>query len=349
MTNRNTASKAGYILKNIFWALLFMFFYSAVLFYPLPGCSSEDSKLALWILVLVLCATGVIVTFKRRRNDTSTLANTILPFELYALVTYYRFFPKAVLGVSVLSVILALLFFVGVLMQKKSRFTGHAVRLSKRIWHGILGSRVIVTVCLLLFIVPVSVCTIFEIPLYTSNVGAAVSQKEDSEWTISNKIDTLKLLEENNWAKLDTQERLDVLNTVVNIEVRYLGINDPITLECGKLEGTVAALYSDDDKRIVIDITYLSERRAHDSLHAICHECYHAYQRQQVELYSILPEEYRDMLMFDIVKEYEKEFADYTKASEDATAYLNQKCEVYAEEYAFSSVDDYYKRIAQYS
>lgn len=326
-----------------------MFFYSVVLFYPLPGCSSEDSKLALWIFVLVLCVTGVIVTFKRRRNEAATLANTVLPFELYALVTYYRFLPKAVLGVSALSVLLAFVYFVCVLRQKKSRFTGHAVRLSKRIWHGVLGSRIIVTVCLLLFVVPLFICTIFEIPLYTSNVGAAASPREDGEWTIKNKIDTVKLLKEDSWAKLSTQERLDVLNTIVNIEVRYLGINHSITLECGRLESGIAAYYSNYDEHIVIDITYLSERRAHDSLHAICHECYHAYQHQQVELYSVLPEEYRDMLMFDIVKEYEKEFADYTKASEDVTAYLSQKCESYAEEYAFAAVDDYYERIEQFS
>lgn len=52
----------------------------------------------------------------------------------------------------------------------------------------------------------------------------ATSSKELEEQTIENNIDSILLLQENLWEKLSAQERLDVLQTVVNTERRYLGI-----------------------------------------------------------------------------------------------------------------------------
>ena len=68
-----------------------MWVYNVQLFYPLPGHSHEESKLALWIVAVTLDVIGVIATFNCRRNDVSTLSNTVLPFELYTLITFYLF------------------------------------------------------------------------------------------------------------------------------------------------------------------------------------------------------------------------------------------------------------------
>lgn len=326
-----------------------MWVYNVQLFYPLPGHSYEKSKLALWGVAVTLDVIGVITTFKRRRNDVSTLSNTILPFELYALITFYRFFPVAVLSISLISAVLASVYFVRVLTQRESSSTGRTVCLSKRIWHGTLGCRTIITVCLLFFIVPLYISSIFGVHLYTSDVEPATSPAEDTEWTVKNKIDTVKLLEEDSWAELNTQERLDVLGTIVNIEVRYLGINHPITLECGMLEGGTAAHYENDSNCIVVDLPFLVDSGASEALHAICHESYHAYQYQQVALLSIVPAEYRSMLMFDNVEEYEKEFLDYEDGTHDLVEYALQKCEIDANQYASYSVDEYYKLIGKYS
>lgn len=349
MINRNTASKAWYIFENIYWLLLFMWVYNVQLFYPLPGHSYEESKLALWIVAVTLDVIGVIATFNCRRNDVSTLSNTVLPFELYTLITFYHFFPVAVLSLSLIPAILAAVYFVRVLTQRESSHTGRKVCLSKRIWHGILGCRTIITVCLLFFIIPLYICSIFSIYLYTSDVEPAASPAEDTEWSVKNKIDTVKLLEEDSWAELNTQERLDVLGTIVNIEVRYLGINHPIQLKSGVLKGDVAAHYENDSNCIVVDLPFLVDSGASEALHAICHECYHAYQYQQVALLSIVPAEYRNMLMFDNVEEYEKEFLDYEDGTHDLVEYALQKCEIDANQYASSAVDEYYKLIGKYS
>ena len=176
-----------------------------------------------------------------------------------------------------------------------------------------------------------------------------MSQPENSEWSVKNKIDTVKLLEEERWDELSAQERLDTLGTIVNIEVRYLGINRPIQLKSGVLKSDVAAQYENDSSCIVIDLPILAESDASEALHNVCHICYHAYQYQQVTLLSFVPAEYRNMLMFDNVEEYEKEFLDYEDGTDDIVEYALQKCEIDANKYASSAVNDYYELIEYYS
>ena len=151
INNRNTTSKVWYLFENLYWMLLCVWIYNVLLFIPLPGLSDEKSKLALWVTAAGLDVTGVAVTYRRRRNDTSTLANTLLYLELYALVTYYSSLPTAVLLISAVAAALAAVYFVAVLLQKESHYTGKTVSVFKRICHGILGSRTIITVCLLIF------------------------------------------------------------------------------------------------------------------------------------------------------------------------------------------------------
>lgn len=349
MINRNTDSKAVYLLSNAFWMLFFMFNYRALLFLPLNGLTEETSKLILWVVGTAFATIGIALTFKQRRNDTSTLANTLMPFELYAIVTYYRFFPTAVICFSVVSVVLAIVYFCAVLMQRESKSTGNTVRLPKSLRQGLLGGRTIVAVCLMFFVAFLAISSISGHDLYKSDVEPVVSTPENTEWTVNNKIDTVKLLKEDSWSQLDVQEKLDVLGTIVNIEVRYLGINHPITLKSGILEESSLSHYEPKNNCIVISLTHLADSKANEALNSICHECYHAYQHSQVEVYSIIPEEYKNMIMFNDVGDYEKEFNDYEDGSDDITKYFLQKSETNARKYASASVDSYYQLIEQYT
>ena len=52
----------------------------------------------------------------------------------------------------------------------------------------------------------------------------ATTYKESDEQTIENNIDVVLQLQEDVWDDLSAQERLDILQTIANIERRYLGI-----------------------------------------------------------------------------------------------------------------------------
>ena len=345
MINRNTESKPVYLLMTLWWVLLAMLNYRVFLFCPLPNCSAELSKQILWAAAAVLTSIGVIITYRRRRNGTSTAVNVLLPFEIYALITYYRFFPTAVICFVVGSTVLALVYMFFVLRQRDSKKTGERISLKKRVWHGILGGRTIIAVCLLFFLLPFFVGALTGHQLYRSNVETVNSSKDAGEWTVKNKIDTIKLLTEDNWAQLDTQERLDVLGTVVNIEVRYLGLDHGIQLKSGILGESIISHYNRYNNSIVIDLEHLNSSTAHDALISVCHECYHSYQHEQVELYSTIPDKYKNLLMFSAVKEYADEFENYEDSIENLGEYYVQFCEVNARQYAEISVKEYYSLI----
>ena len=70
----------------------------------------KQSKIILWISALVLVAFGYIITMKKRRNNLSLFTNILLPYELYAVVTYRTYLPRLVWSSVLFASILSLAF-----------------------------------------------------------------------------------------------------------------------------------------------------------------------------------------------------------------------------------------------
>ena len=76
-----------FIADHLVWLVTAMIWYRNVFFFGIPGMTVSQSKIILWISVLVLVALGCIITIKRRRNALSVFVNIFLPYEMYAAVT----------------------------------------------------------------------------------------------------------------------------------------------------------------------------------------------------------------------------------------------------------------------
>jgi len=185
--------------------------------------------------------------------------------------------------------------------------------------------------------------------IISTTIPSVDAASKASEWTIKNNIDTVCLLREEEWSKLDAQEKLDVLGVVLNIEIRYLGLNHELYLKSAILEMNTAAHYNHTNHEIVINIDHLQHAPAEDILDSLCHECYHSYQYQMIELYNETPEKYRDMKVFQYVDDYIEEFSDYTDGSENDEDYYYQTVEVAARKYASEAVYEYYELIEEYA
>ena len=344
MINRNEFSKSDYVIVNLSFGLVFTLAYIKWMFLPVPGFSNYDSKLMLCIAESAFAVAGVVFTFKRRRSMTSLLANTLFALDLYALITYYRFFPTAVICLSAIVLISSAVYFCAVLMHRQSISTGNTLSLFKRIWHGLLGSRAIITAVISYFLLIMTILSISGTRLYAPDIEPVSTPTVDSEWSVTNKYDTVKLLNENSWDTLDAKERLDVLQTVVNIEVRYLGIGHPISLKATVLEDDSNILCKYDDHRIIIDLAFLTDNEAHKVLNSICRECYIAYMRRQVEVYTLIPEEYRNMRMFGNAKLWEGLFIEYDSGDYNYADYIFAYNN-HADQYAASAVEEYYSLI----
>lgn len=347
--NRNRKSKAAFLISSVFWFLLVMFGYRQILFCELPGLSEAISNRILWIGASLLTAVGTLAAFTRRRNGISIAANVLLPIGIYSCISYCRFLPKSVTCILLIAAVLSLANIFLVLRYSDSK-SAKQISLKDRIVHGLSGSIIIVAFSLTVFLVGLYINFVTSHQLFTSDIEPITSLDDAaSEWTIKNKIDTVKLLQEDEWEKLDVQERLDVLATVVNIEVEYLGLNHGINLESGVLNDGILAHFNYDTKCIVIDLDHINSESAKVVLESITHECYHSYQHQQVDLYLSIPEEHKNLLMFDDVKDYCGEFEHNFDPDEDFAEYYLSTSEINARSYSEWEADRYYSLIEHYT
>ncbi len=110
MRNTNTIRPQKYIGDHLLWLITAMLWYRGVLFTAIPGMTVKQSKIILWISALVLVAFGYIITMKKRRNNLSLFTNILLPYELYAVVTYRTYLPRLVWSSVLFASILSLAF-----------------------------------------------------------------------------------------------------------------------------------------------------------------------------------------------------------------------------------------------
>ena len=248
-----------------------------------------------------------------------------------------------------LGIVVSLAFIVLGLLSTTRADRQDAEQWKRQVNHSLLGARTIAAICMLVMIVPIGIRMILGLGLMHTNTPSVTTASEAAEWTVKNNIDTVRLLQEEEWMTLSAQQKLDVLGVVLNIEIRYLGLDHELYLKSSVLDKNTVAHYNDRDHSIMIDIDHLQTAAAVDVLDSLCHECYHSYQHQMITLYEIVPERYRNMMLFHPVDSYIEEFTDYIDGSEDIWGYYFQTSEIHARRYAEASVEEYYDLIEEYS
>ena len=111
------------------------------------------------------------------------------------------------------------------------------------------------------------------------------------------------------------------------------------------------ASYDEQSNVITINLDFLINNSADESIDSICHEVYHAYSHNIIYALESVPEQYKNLQLFSDAKIYQNEFNCYVSDIHKYKEYYNQKCEIdarnYAEksvEYISSYIDDYSKK-----
>ena len=141
---------------------------------------------------------------------------------------------------------------------------------------------------------------------------------------------------------------LNVLQTVANVEQRYLGLSNELNVGAANLREGLISYYYDQTHEIVIDIDSLMNDSSWQLLDSLTHEAFHSYEHRIVDAFNAADESIRKLRLFRNVDSYASEFDDYTSGQEDFYHYYNQSCESDAREYAESAVSEYKKRIDKY-
>ena len=347
MRPRNTLSKVEFILDHIFWGLIAWIWYKTILFRCLDQHSLKESKWILVGFVSVYSVLGLLLEWKRQRNQTSILMNLLAGYGIYAVLTYIPIRWTLILVTLITAVILATSYFLYVLLYRirRKRITGKV--LIRRIRRACLGSRNIICSGFALIMVLIGLKTGFETSVVNPSAALALPV-EIEEQTIANNLDTLVLLEEDAWERLSVGDRLNVLQVMANIERRYLGLPHELNVGTLSLREGVAGCYSDEKHEILVNIDCLLNDSPDFLVKVIAHEAYHAAQFRMVDAYDAASDEAKSLILFYDASVYKEEFASYVDASGDYCEYYYQKCETDARKYAEEAVIEYYARIEEY-
>lgn len=350
---RNTMGRIEYIWDNIYWHSLVVLFYYTALFRPILDLNNGQSALVLFGSALASCVISILLTYKQHRNYSTILCNSALCCGVYFLITYWGIARKTLIVAGIFTGIVIAGYCVLVWNSYQHREGPASCRSSAQQWivSCLHRCRKIVALILALLIIGMMLLPVFGISV-TDKADTAEETRpvawEDGE-TISKNMETVLLLQEEEWDKLDTDARLAVMQTIADIEANYLGIPQvKVCAETIEDEGVVGT-YVDCDRTITLDLEYLSDSEASEALEVLCHECRHAYQYSLVELYDATHGKNRHLLVLRQAADYKEEFAYYIDGDDDFESYNTQSCEVDSDEYAREAVYDYYWRIYMYT
>lgn len=346
MKDKSTMGLGEYLFDCLFYMVISAVWYQNILFRCLPGRTYTESKIILCVMISLSILTCAFALNRYIRTGWRVATAIGIPFGLYTVFTYSRTVGVWMPIVLALAGTLTVAFSIYILTRKiRSR------RKSKVIIHRIHRSCVvcqsILTVALLVIMGSIGIHGIFGVNILNLSVSATVSEQNSSQ-TINNNIDTILLLQEDEWKKLSTQKKLDTLQTVANIEAHYLGIPNELNVGTANLKGGTLACYNDNTHTISIDIDHLENDSAYEILNSCCHEAYHSYQYRLVDAYNTTDENIKGLRVYKSAALYEQEFDNYSDGEYDFCSYYEQHCEIDARDYAEDAVCDYYNRISDY-
>lgn len=343
---KNTMGKIEFILWHIIWAFISMIWYRSILFRCIENTSLKDSRIFLCFLIVLFSSIGIFMERKRRRNGNNVLVNLIFAYGIYTILTYYKIRTKIIFGILGICCILIVLSTVLIMTHKVKNKWQYKKIIYRRLNRSFTNSQVIIAIGLFI------INFVFGFKIYTTGAILQSSitpttQVDNDDQTVENNIDTVLLLQEEIWKDLTIQERLDVLQTIANIEANYLGIPNELNVKTADLDD-ILGCYLDTTHEITIDTNTLLNESSWDVLYVLCHEAYHSYEHRLVDIYYQADDPAKQLRIFRTAILYANEFNNYENGKKDYYAYSNQRCEEDANDYAEASVEDYRDRIDKY-
>ena len=341
--------------------ILFVFVYMKYI----ATFSVYGSRIQLLVSVITVFAGGsLVLSWKYERNWISLLSGTILPLLVFEVISMWKY-SFVIRIASTIAVIIAIALGIVWVSKKIRKLKRGNFRREMLIIKAARASRIIC--CLLL----IGVC-IYGKSLISTHFSVSYSDIEyslsesyndipDYENSLAANIETVaKIDPDGGWRSLSVDEKAAVLETVVRIECRYLGMCDSApSLELAYLEEGLLGQYDNERDVITLSYNYVvdSGSSGYSVVQVLCHELYHRYQRYQVNLLQAIRDsddtaKYANLLFLDNAGIYEEEFSSYISPDDNSVVsyylYSSQKLEQDAEKYGNASVVDYYEQIRSY-
>ena len=313
MAHKSIARLKDYLLDCLFYTVISMIWYRGLLFRCMPEMTYAESKVILWCMIGISIFVCTFILDWRAWTGWTVVKALSIPYGVYTVIVYSKTVDSWLTIVLGIAFVLSVVYIILLLSQeiKNSKSEGEIIK--RRLRRCCVGSQSIATVALLVVMGIIGVNGIFGNNILTSSVSAFANEQSNPQ-TISNNMDTVLLLQEEEWSTLTTQEKLDTLQTIANIEAHYLGLPNELNVGAANLDEDILACYDDRTYTISIDIDHLENDPVYDVLDSCCHEAYHSYQHRLVDVYNASDEQLKELRLFKSVARYSHEFDDYAVA-----------------------------------
>lgn len=347
MKDRSTMTTGEYLF-SILWGYAIGFtFYKSLMFRLLPNRDIQESFNVL-LAMTIASVVGCGIVFRRWKTEWLSAASITLPFGLYTVLAYATTY-KPLIRVAVftafgLSLAHALLLLSAPVKRVDKKIRRNVYR--KRLYRCAYATVCILAVVLCSLMGSMGVHAYFNASLISSSVKAeAAADDNDTSQILSSNMETILKLQPEVWATQSTKERLDVLQTVCNIEAAYLGLSTPVTVGGDNLVPPTLGVYSDGTRLIQISLNHIEEDSVEEVLKTLLHEVHHCYEYRLAEAYNAASPDIKRLRIFKDASHYANEIKNYIAPKDDYYGYVSQSLEMDSKTYAEFGVQKYYDQI----
>lgn len=343
-----------------FWAV----FGLAALTYGYRCWYMISDPLGFWGVLLQLLVAAALWRFlgTASRNVTSLVLIALYPQVLNEIVASWKYIdPVRIMTVGTILLTAILCTVIGRrILRKLSLEDGRFHRYwRQRVWKYFVGIS-----CSLLIVVAVYGRTarinnwsvmMREIMSIYHDIG--IDQESDVN-TLANNIETVSRLDpRGGWETLGLEEKADVLETIIRIECRYLGMEDtyPILNIAYTDQDDLLGYYEREKDMITLSYMYVCDMNAsgYSVCRVLCHELYHRVQFYQVKMLEALESseetrKYANLLLLRDTSVYREEANYYHSGNDNYFLYASQQLERDANHYGDEAVAEYYQAVQEY-
>ena len=314
--------------------------YHSLFFRCLPGMNFSESGMVLAAMAVAMILAGALVfgVLMGKNDERTALLVVLFPYGLYSFASYRADFPLLFGGAAWGALALGALYTVLRLIQTLRRRHPLGV-LVKRCGFCLYLSFCLLSSSLALCLLFLGIRAVFFSSLVPSPVKAQINTTMAQRDLESHK-DDLAFLAPDRWESLSLQEKLGVMQVVINIESSYLGIPVELSASCINLDENVLSAYSSSLESILFDLDSLSKDSSAELVDSALHEVRHAYQSALTDVYIEIDPVYQNLLLFKNLPELIDEFSNYQDSGleyysqiseQDARLYAQQTADLYAQ------------------
>ncbi|MCL2105733.1 MAG: hypothetical protein FWH26_01510 [Oscillospiraceae bacterium] len=175
-------------------------------------------------------------------------------------------------------------------------------------------------------------------PMAAPTVVVISGPAAELEERLQKELPALSKLEDSAWRRLDEQGRVDLLQTLLNLEASYLGIPET-KLHCDESTGQGVAISHET-------LAANTQDSGFRCAELICHEARHRYQQEVLRSIDWKDKAVPRLRYYETARLWKVNYEDYIP--KDSKGHVNQPVEKDADSYAAARVEIYRKQVEAY-